>query len=155
MFYYDQPYSYFQYLNIVHHIISSVMIIDTGLKLLAYGLNRYMGYVWRKLEFTISFLSLADLIFDRFFHWTDYYYFKDVNYPFFIYLRLAFMSRDFRVLLIIQEFKGNEYDKDIRSIPFNESTFFFNALLDEDILVVYVHSYLLCICRVLTLWYHR
>lgn len=106
MFYHQQEYHMYHYLNVAHHILSGVMIFDTILKLLAYGPNRYMGYLWRKIEFVISFLSLIDLIADRVFSWTDYYYFKDVNYQYFIYLRLAFMSRDFRVLLIIQEFKG-------------------------------------------------
>lgn len=58
------------------------------------------------MEFVLSFISLVDFILDYIFNWTDFYFKGSINDQSFIWLRLAFILRDFRILLIIQEFKG-------------------------------------------------
>ena len=69
--------------------------------MLAFGITRYFGYGWRRLEFSIALVSLIDLIIDKTLGWTDEYYYETVNDKNFILLRLAFVLRDIRILLII------------------------------------------------------
>lgn len=61
-----------------------------------------MGHIWRKIELFISLLAILDLIVDAYLGWYEMYLdarFSDDN---FIPLRLFFMLRDIRVVLIIQ-----------------------------------------------------
>lgn len=57
-------YNYMQNLNSIHHSISWVMVFDTILKLLTFGVNRYFGYNWRRFEFIIALLGLIDFALD-------------------------------------------------------------------------------------------
>lgn len=104
LFYHDQSYKYFSVLNSIHHTFASLLILDTFMKLTAYGFVRYFGLAWRKFEFIISVFSFVDLILDKTLFWTYLYYYSTVNDQYFIPLRLLFFIRDFRVLLIIQYF---------------------------------------------------
>lgn len=51
-----------QTLEYIYHTLSGFLILDTFLKILAFGIRRYWGYVWREIEFILSFIALIDLI---------------------------------------------------------------------------------------------
>jgi len=53
------------------------------------------------MEFILSVISLCDLLFDMSDNWTTAYFHNDIHHPMFIHLRLFFMLRDLRILLII------------------------------------------------------
>lgn len=60
-----------------------------------------MGHIWRKIEMFISLLALLDFLMDLYLGWYEMYLdvrFSDGN---FIALRIFFMLRDLRVVLII------------------------------------------------------
>lgn len=87
--------------------------MDTLIKLTAYGfirywgiLNIYLGYVWRKFELMLTIVSIADFTLNFTVGWTQCYFRSSIRDWYFIPIRLLFMMRNVRLLLIIQEFKG-------------------------------------------------
>lgn len=67
---FDQSKTYISNLNIINQSISFIFIVNTFLKLLAYGFIRYIGDFVRKVELIITLISLTDLILDLLFNWT-------------------------------------------------------------------------------------
>lgn len=75
LFYYGADENYLILLNHFYQAFSCVMILDTIIKLLAYGIVRYFGYSWRKIEFVLSLISLLDLAIDLIiYNWTKRYF---------------------------------------------------------------------------------
>jgi hypothetical protein len=99
------------YLNVVHHSLSVLLVLDTVVKVLAYGPTRYLGYIWRKLELFVSACCIMDLMLDWSVGWYRIYLTNTLFAESFIELRLLCVLRDVRVLLIIQEFKGTTPNK--------------------------------------------
>lgn len=48
------------------------------MKLLTYHIIRYMGHVWRIIEFSISVHAIIDIVIDYNFHWFDRYLHTEV-----------------------------------------------------------------------------
>ncbi|CAK87628.1 unnamed protein product (macronuclear) [Paramecium tetraurelia] len=95
-----------QKLEYIYQLLTCFLIFDTYLKILAFGLRRYWGFSWRRIEFFLSFIALVDLIMYLSYDWTKYYYYYTINEYYFIFVRLAFALRNLRTLLIIQQFRG-------------------------------------------------
>lgn len=106
MFYLEATPSFSHNLNLSHHFMSGVFILDTLLKLITYRVVRYFSHVWRIIEFSISLHALIDILIDAHYKWFDLYLTTNVTDTYFILIRLGFILRDIRVLLIIQEFIG-------------------------------------------------
>ena len=96
--------NYMSNINLLYQGWSIFFALDTTLKLLAYGLVRYFGTTWRRIEFCVSLMATADLILDYELGWFQMYLSAREDDPHFIYLRLFYILRDTRILLIIQEF---------------------------------------------------
>lgn len=62
--------------------------------------------MWSKIELVLSICSIADFFIDIKFQWFHYYIHSTVTDKYFIYYRLLMIVRDFRILLIIQQFIG-------------------------------------------------
>ncbi|CAD8081174.1 unnamed protein product [Paramecium primaurelia] len=106
-FYYDSAtIEILQKLEYIYQLLTCFLILDAYLKILAFGLKRYWGFCWRKIEFFLSFIALVDLLMYLSFDWTKYYYYYTIHDNYFIWVRLAFALRNLRTLLIIQQFKG-------------------------------------------------
>ena len=106
MIYEGASMDYMNNINLVYQILSCMFISDTLLKLLSFGIIRYAANGWRKIEFLLSLFALIDLYYDRNFNWVDSYLNSSTVGEWKSLYRIAMMSRNFRVLLIIQEFKG-------------------------------------------------
>lgn len=79
MHYFEADSVYNNTLNNIYYALSFVMISDTILKLMAYGIVRYWGYVWRKMELILSLISLIDFIVDLTVGWTSYYFHSSIR----------------------------------------------------------------------------
>ncbi|CAD8119651.1 unnamed protein product [Paramecium sonneborni] len=133
-FFYDEAQlDLLQNLEDIYHTLSCLLIIDTGLKILAFGIRRYWGYIWREIEFILSFIALIDLTLYLTINWSKYYFKSTINDQYFLILRIAFACRNLRTLLIIQQFKG--LTRLLRILNFSASfllqilCFFFSILL--------------------------
>lgn len=92
---------YLEAINTLYQAWSIFFAMDTTLKLLALGIVRYFGSTWRRIEFLVSLESMFDLILDYRSDWYHYYLVIREDDPYFIWLRLLFILRDVRILLII------------------------------------------------------
>lgn len=101
IFYETATTSYLITLNWLYQALLLVFVCDTCLKMFAYGITRYFGTTWRRIEFCVSFVSLIDLILDFQYNWFRLYLSSKESDAHFIYLRLFFIQRDIRILLII------------------------------------------------------
>ena len=104
MYYREAPLNYLKNLNLLYHSFSIILVIDTILKLITYGLNRYISFSWRKMEFIFTLHAIGDAILDYLFNWFEIYATMDRSYEWFLYLRIFFILRDLRMVLIIQDF---------------------------------------------------
>jgi hypothetical protein len=64
LFSFDASAEYARILNKTHHALSAVLVMDSTIKLLNYHIIRYMGHVWRVIEFCISLHAIFDVIID-------------------------------------------------------------------------------------------
>ncbi|CAD8124288.1 unnamed protein product [Paramecium sonneborni] len=133
-FFYDEAsLDLLQTLEYIYHTLSCFLIIDTCFKILAFGIRRYWGYIWREIEFILSLIALIDFILFLSINWSQYYFKSTINDKYFLILRLAFACRNLRTLLIIQQFKG--LTRLLRILNFSASfllqilCFFFSILL--------------------------
>ncbi|CAK57129.1 unnamed protein product (macronuclear) [Paramecium tetraurelia] len=132
-FYDDASLELLQTLEYIYHALSCFLILDTCLKILAFGIRRYWGYIWREIEFILGIIALIDLILFLTINWSQYYFKSTINDKYFLILRLAFACRNLRTLLIIQQFKG--LTRLLRILNFSASfllqilCFFFSILL--------------------------
>lgn len=83
-----------------------MFILDTILKLLSLHVVRFFGEAWRKIEFFFTILALLDFYIDFQFEWFNEYIKVTRAESLFIWLRLFYVLRDLRMLLIIQSFLG-------------------------------------------------
>ncbi|CAD8206266.1 unnamed protein product [Paramecium pentaurelia] len=133
-FFYDEAsLDLLQTLEYIYHTLSCFLILDTCLKILAFGIRRYWGYIWREIEFILSLIALIDFILYLTINWSQYYFKSTIDNQYFLILRLAFACRNLRTLLIIQQFKG--LTRLLRILNFSASfllqilCFFFSILL--------------------------
>ena len=80
MYYRKAPLDYLKTLNLTQHCLSVVLIMDTFLKLITYGLNRYLSSQWRKIELFFTLHSIIDAIFDYSLNWFENYATMDRSY---------------------------------------------------------------------------
>ncbi|CAD8172436.1 unnamed protein product [Paramecium pentaurelia] len=106
LFYSDASYEYMSNLNKTYQVLTGVFALDTIIKLLAYGPTRYFATNWRVIELSLSFIAVADFIYDNYWGWFTNFLGANQSDQYFTFYRILFCLRDIRILLIIQEFKG-------------------------------------------------
>ncbi|CAD8178808.1 unnamed protein product [Paramecium pentaurelia] len=106
LFYSDAQYEYMANLNKTYQVLTGVFALDTIIKLLAYGPTRYFATNWRVIELSLSFIAVADFIYDSYWGWFTTFLGANQSDYYFTFYRILFCLRDIRILLIIQEFKG-------------------------------------------------
>ncbi|CAD8084110.1 unnamed protein product [Paramecium sonneborni] len=127
-------------LEYIYQLLTCFFIFDTYLKIMSFGLRRYWGYSWRKIEFFLSLIALIDLMMYLIFDWTKHYYNSTINENYFILVRLAFALRNLRTLLIIQQFRG--LTRLLRIL--NYSAFFLFQILCFLISILLFYGYIGC-----------
>ncbi|CAD8094810.1 unnamed protein product [Paramecium sonneborni] len=106
LFYSDAPLQYMANLNKTYQVLTGIFAFDTIIKLMAYGPNRYFATNWRVIELSLSFIAVADFIYDIYWGWFTTFLSANQSDKYFSLYRILFCLRDTRILLIIQEFKG-------------------------------------------------
>ncbi|CAD8082710.1 unnamed protein product [Paramecium primaurelia] len=106
LFYSDAQYEYMTNLNKTYQVLTGIFALDTIIKLLAYGPTRYFATNWRVIELSLSFIAVADFIYDSYWGWFTTFLGANQSDYYFTFYRILFCLRDIRILLIIQEFKG-------------------------------------------------
>lgn len=69
--------------------------------MLTYHIQRYFGESWRRMEFIFVIISIIDFSLDMKYDWVFKYARINRNDPLFIWLRLFYVFRDLRMILII------------------------------------------------------
>ncbi|CAK80287.1 unnamed protein product (macronuclear) [Paramecium tetraurelia] len=92
--------------NQLYQLHAIIFTFDCIIKIMAYGVTRYMSSRWRLFELIITVISIADFMYDlkkRWFH----LFTNGSQDQFIIYIAKVFLiCRDIKILLIFQEFKG-------------------------------------------------
>lgn len=95
------------HLSCLHtHYFSSSNTVSTDTLVTHFSLIFWQDEFWRKYLFVIMAISLLDLLLDLQLDWVSLYIHSTHYKPHFQLLRLFFMLRDFRMILILQKFTG-------------------------------------------------
>lgn len=85
----------------MHHFFSWLIIFDTFLNLLNFGPLRFLSHFYRQLKLCVSIFSIIDFAIDIKYNWFDLYLISNYRLLLFIPIRLFFILRDIRIILLI------------------------------------------------------
>ncbi|CAD8081899.1 unnamed protein product [Paramecium sonneborni] len=92
--------------NDLYQLHAVVFAIDCIIKILAYGVTRYLASSWRLIELIITIISLADFSYDLKNKWFHHFTNGSQEEIIIYFARIFLIFRDIKILLIFQEFKG-------------------------------------------------
>ncbi|CAD8095967.1 unnamed protein product [Paramecium sonneborni] len=99
---YDMDVEYITNINIIQRFIIFFYALWIGLLFMSLGINRYFDNNWRRYYTVLIVISLCDLIADLQNGWVIEYFQSNVFTPNYQLLRVAFMTRQLRLLVIFQ-----------------------------------------------------
>ncbi|CAD8181015.1 unnamed protein product [Paramecium pentaurelia] len=99
---YDMDVEYIRQINIIQRFIILFYALWIALLFMSLGINRYFDNNWRRYYTFLIIISLCDLIADLQNDWVIYYFQSNVFTPYYQMIRVAFMTRQLRLLVIFQ-----------------------------------------------------
>ncbi|CAD8114498.1 unnamed protein product [Paramecium sonneborni] len=101
-YHYDMDQEKIRNLNLIQRFLILFYGIWIILLFMQLGINRYFDNYWRRYYIFLILISLFDIIADFQYDWVILYYNSNVYSSNYQILRLAFMTRQFRLLVIFQ-----------------------------------------------------
>lgn len=137
---YGAPLHFALTLNHLHHGLSCALALACLLNLANRHVYRHNGKLWRAVEVTLTALALLDLALDLRYDWFRQYLGARNYGPHFVALRLFFIVRDLRVMLVLQCFSGIQRLIEIILLSVRQV----GKLLVAYVLTLMVYAYLGC-----------
>ncbi|CAD8191236.1 unnamed protein product [Paramecium pentaurelia] len=101
-YHHDMDVEYMRKINIIQRFIIFFYLQWIALLFISLGINRYFDNNWRRYYIVLIVISLCDLIADLQNDWVIHYFQSNVYTSYYQLLRLAFMTRQLRLLVIFQ-----------------------------------------------------
>ncbi|CAD8075491.1 unnamed protein product [Paramecium primaurelia] len=92
--------------NQLYQLHAIIFTFDCIIKIMAYGVTRYLASRWRLFELIITVVSIADFFYDVKKRWFHLFTNGSQDETIIYFARVFLICRDIKILLIFQEFKG-------------------------------------------------
>ncbi|CAD8192000.1 unnamed protein product [Paramecium octaurelia] len=102
MIYHSADFHYNRIINLINHACTIIFAIWVLLQGIALGINRFKDNPWRLYTTVVIILGVVDFVIDVIWKWFQLYVYSTQMTPYYQLLRVMYMLRNLRVIIIFQ-----------------------------------------------------